>query len=144
MLPNICSRYEEYDASESNSATAEASLTENIPMTTLGASWASSTATWLTLTSIVLLGSNRNRVGSTCRCSCLGTSAWVGALIGKMTLLATGIALSFRLHWVLSAIGPLNILIPSSRSLEIVGALNNLTLRGREPLSSWQRPRLKL
>jgi hypothetical protein len=59
-------------------------------------------------TCIVLLGSNRNRVG-------------------KMTLLATGIALLFRLHWVLSSMSPLNILIHSSRSLEIVGVLNDLT-----------------
>jgi hypothetical protein len=35
----------ECDALESNSTTAEVSLTKNIPMTTSGASWASSTAT---------------------------------------------------------------------------------------------------
>jgi hypothetical protein len=78
---------------------------------------------------IVLFGSNRNKVGSTgrcrCRCSCLGMSAWVGSLVGKMPLLTTGIALSFKLHWVLSSLGPLNILISSSRSLEIVGELND-------------------
>jgi hypothetical protein len=91
-------------------------------------------------TCIVLLGSNRNRVGSTgrcrCRCSCLGMSVQVGALVGKMTLLATSIALSFRLHWVQSSLSSLNILIPSSKSLEIVGALNHLTLLSRESLSS--------
>jgi hypothetical protein len=90
--------------------------------------------------SIVLLDSNRNRVGSTCRCrcrcSCLGMSARVGALVGKMSLLAIDIALPFRLHWVLSSLGPLNILISSSRSLEIVGALNDLVLQSRESLSS--------
>jgi hypothetical protein len=35
----------ECDAPESNSTTVEMSLTENVPMTTFGASWASSTMT---------------------------------------------------------------------------------------------------
>jgi hypothetical protein len=35
----------ECDAPESNSTTAERLLMENVPMTTSGASWASSTAT---------------------------------------------------------------------------------------------------
>jgi hypothetical protein len=43
----------------------------------------------------------------------------------------------------LGHIGPLNTLIPSNRSLEIVGALINLTLWGRESLSSCLRPRLR-
>jgi hypothetical protein len=83
-------------------------------------------------TSIVLLGSNRNRIGSTgrgrCRSSCLGTSARIGVLVGKMTFLTIGIALPFGLQWVLSSLGPLNILISSSRDLDIVGVLNHLTL----------------
>jgi hypothetical protein len=91
-------------------------------------------------TCIVLLGSNKNRVRSTsrcrCRCNCLGASARVGASISKVSLLATGIALSFRLHEVLSTLGPLNIMISSSMSLEIVGELNDLTLQSRKPLSS--------
>jgi hypothetical protein len=99
-------------------------------------------------TSIVLLDSNRNRVGSTgrckCRCNCLGTSARIEALVGKMAFLATGIALLFRLHWVLSSLGPLNILISNSKSLEIVGVLNHLTLLGRKSLSSGLWPQLKL
>jgi hypothetical protein len=48
--------------------------------------------------SIVLLGSNRNKIGSTCRGKCRllkRASAWIGALIGKMTFLTTGIALPF-------------------------------------------------
>jgi hypothetical protein len=45
----------------------------------------------------------------------------VGALVGIVSLLATGISLLFRQHQVLSSLGPLNILIPSSMSLEIVG-----------------------
>jgi hypothetical protein len=47
-------------------------------------------------TCIVLLGSNRNRVESMGRCRCRllrRVSAQIGALIGKMTLLTTGIAL---------------------------------------------------
>jgi hypothetical protein len=39
---------EECDAPESNSTIVDESLMKNIPMTTFGASWASSTATWLT------------------------------------------------------------------------------------------------
>jgi hypothetical protein len=39
----------ECDDPESNNIAAEVSLTKNIPMTTSGASWASSTTTWLTL-----------------------------------------------------------------------------------------------
>jgi hypothetical protein len=49
MLLNICNIYEKCDAPESNSTTAEVSLMRNIPMTTSGASRASSTAAWLTL-----------------------------------------------------------------------------------------------
>jgi hypothetical protein len=62
-------------------------------------------------------------------------SAGVGALVCKISLLTIGIALPFRLHWVLSSLGPLNILISSNRGLEIVGALNDLTLQSRKHLS---------
>jgi hypothetical protein len=99
-------------------------------------------------TSIVLLGSNRNRVGSTgrCRCSCsslIGTWARIQASIGKMTILSTSIALSFSLHWFLRS---QNILTSTSKSLEIVWALNHLMLQGRESLSSrlWSRLILQL
>jgi hypothetical protein len=89
--------------------------------------------------SIVLLGSNRSRIGSmgTSRCRLLRrASAWIGALVGKKTFLTIGMALLFSQHWVLSNLGPLNILISSSRGLEIVGALNYLMLRGGKSLSS--------
>jgi hypothetical protein len=69
---------------------------------------------------LVLLGSNKNRVRSTGR----GMCSYSG-LIG-------------------TSLGPLNTLIPSSRSLEIVGELNHLTLWGREFLSSCLWPWLKL
>jgi hypothetical protein len=92
-------------------------------------------------TGVVLLGSNRNRVGSTgrSRCSCSGlisTSARIGASVDVMSLFTIIVAPTISLLWVLGSLGPLNTLIPSSRSLEIVGALNHLTLWGRESLSS--------
>jgi hypothetical protein len=100
-------------------------------------------------TGIVLLGSNRNRVGSTGRGKCsysrlINKSAWIGALIGVMSLFTIVIAPTVSLLRVLDSLGSLNTLIPSSRSLEVVGALNHLTLCGRESLSSCLRPWLKL
>jgi hypothetical protein len=89
-------------------------------------------------TSIVLLSSNGNSVGSTVRCRRTlwkSTSARIGALIGKMTLLTTGIAVPISGRLVLPSLGPPNTLIPS-RSLEIVGALNDLMLQCKKPLSS--------
>jgi hypothetical protein len=102
-----------------------------------------------TPTGIVLLGSNRNRVGSMGRgrCSCnwlISMSARVGASIGVMSLFTIVVAPTISLSRVLGSLGPLNTLIPSSRSLEIVGALNHLTLWGRESLSSYLQPWLKL
>jgi hypothetical protein len=52
--------------------------------------------------SIVLLGSTRNKIGSTGRCrggySCLRRAGvWIGALVGKVTSLPTSIALLFIL-----------------------------------------------
>jgi hypothetical protein len=92
-------------------------------------------------TGVVLLGSNRNKVGSTGRGRCsynrlTDMSARIGALIGVMSLFTTAIAPTVSLLWVLGSLGPLNTLIPSSRGLEVVEALNHLTLRGRESLSS--------
>jgi hypothetical protein len=100
-------------------------------------------------TDVVLLGSNRNRVGSTGRGRCsysglIGTSARIVASVGIMSLFTTVVAPMISLLRVLGSLGPLNTLIPSSRSLEIVGALNPLTLWGRESLFSYLRPWLKL
>jgi hypothetical protein len=81
--------------------------------------------------SIVLLGSDRNSIGSVGRGRCKllkRVNARIGALVGKMTSLTTGITLLFSQRWILSSPGPLNILISSSRDLEIAGALNHLTL----------------
>jgi hypothetical protein len=100
-------------------------------------------------TSIDLLGNIRNRVGSTSgdRCSSsslIGTGAQIGASVGVMSLVSTVIAHTISLQRVLGSLGPLNTLILSSRSLEIVGALNHLTLRGIKSLSSCLWPWLKL
>jgi hypothetical protein len=91
--------------------------------------------------SIVLSGSNRHRVGSTGRgrCSCsrlIRAGARIRTSIGKMIFLSTSIALPLSQHWVLGSLSPLNILISSSRSLEIVGALNHLILQDGESLSN--------
>jgi hypothetical protein len=92
-------------------------------------------------TCIVLLDSNINIIGSTGRCRCRynclrRAGARIEALGGIVTSFTTSIALLFSRRWVLSSLGPLNILIPSSRNLEIVGTLNHLTFWGRESLSS--------
>jgi hypothetical protein len=86
-------------------------------------------------TGVVLLGSNRNRVGSTGSGKCsysrlTDTSARIGASIGVMSLFTTAIAPTVGLLWVLGSLGPLNTLILSSRGLEVVGALNHLMLWG--------------
>jgi hypothetical protein len=98
---------------------------------------------------VVLLGSDRNRVGSTGRGKCsysrlTDTSAWIGASIGIMSLFTIAIAPMVSLLHVLGSLGSLNTLIPSSRSLEVVGALNHLTLRGRESLTNGMWPWQKL
>jgi hypothetical protein len=87
-------------------------------------------------TGVVLLGSNMNRGGSTGRGRCsysrlTDTSTQIGESIGVMSLFTTAIAPTVSLLWVLGSLGPLNTLIPSSRGLEVVGALNHLTLWGR-------------
>jgi hypothetical protein len=61
-----------------------------------------------------------------------------------MSLFTTVVVPTISLLRVLGSLGPLNTLIPSSKSLEIVGALNHLMLLGRESLSSCLRPGLKL
>jgi hypothetical protein len=98
---------------------------------------------------VVRLGSNRNRVGSTGRARysysrLIDTSVQIGASIGVMSLFTIVIAPMISLLRVLGSLDSLNILIPSSRGLEVVGALNHLTLRGRESFSSCLRPWQKL
>jgi hypothetical protein len=91
--------------------------------------------------SIVLLGYNRNRICSMHRgrCSCsrlISKSTRIEASVGIMSLFSTVDATTISSRQVLGSSGPLNILTPNSRGLKIVGAPNNLTLRGREYLSS--------
>jgi hypothetical protein len=100
-------------------------------------------------TSIVLLGSNRNKVGSMGRGRCSYNwrlDAWtrVGASVSKMTLLSTSKTPPFNLQQVPSNLGSLSILIPSSRGLGIVGALNHLMMHGRKSLPSGLWPQLEL
>jgi hypothetical protein len=90
--------------------------------------------------SVVLLSSNRNKVGSMgrsrCSDSCLTSmGARIRASVGILSLLSTVVAPTISLQWVRGNLGPMNTLIPSSRSLEIIKALNQLTLRGRKFLS---------
>jgi hypothetical protein len=92
-------------------------------------------------TSIVLLGSNKNRVDSIGRGWCsssslISTGAHIGASAGIMSRLSIVVAPTISLHRVLGSLGPLNTLISSSRSLEILGALNHLTPWGRKSLPS--------
>jgi hypothetical protein len=90
---------------------------------------------------VVLLGSNWNRVGSMGRGKCsyrgqIDMSARIGASVDVMSLFTSVVTPIISLLRVLGRLGHLNTLIPSSRSLEIVGALNHLTLWGRESLFS--------
>jgi hypothetical protein len=100
-------------------------------------------------TNIVLLSSNMNRVGSMGRgrCSCnrwVGVWTRVGASVREMTLFSTSKAPPINLQQIRSSLGPLSILISSSRGLEILGALNHLPLWGTKSLSNYLRPRLRL
>jgi hypothetical protein len=70
---------------------------------------------------VVLLGSNRNRVGSMGRGWCsyrrlIDTSVWIGASIVVMSLFTIVIAPTVSLLRVLGSLGSLNTLIPSSRT----------------------------
>jgi hypothetical protein len=100
-------------------------------------------------TYVVLLGSNRNRVGSMGRgrysCSeLISTSARIGESVSVMSLLTIVVSPTINMWWVLGILDPLNTLILNSRSLEIVSVLDHLTLWGRESLSSCMQPWLKL
>jgi hypothetical protein len=98
---------------------------------------------------VVLLGDNRNEVGTTGRDWCsyiwlIIMRARVLTSVRKMTFLSTSEAPPISLQWVLDGLVPLSIMISSSRGLEVVGTLNHLTLRGRTFLSSWLRSIPKL
>jgi hypothetical protein len=81
------------------------------------------------------------------RCSynrLIDMSARIGTSIGIISVFTTAIAPTVSLLWVLDSLGSLNTMIFSSRSLEVVGVLNQLTLRCRESLSSGLQPWQKL
>ncbi len=152
MLPNICSGYERMRCSRIKQhncrSVVDEKCTNDHIWSFLGFLHCDMIDSPM---GVVLLGSNRNRVGSTGRGRCsysrlIDMSAQIGASIGVMSLFTTVIAPTISLLWVLGSLGSLNTLIPSSRSLEVVGALNHLMLWGRESLSSclrpWQRLRL--
>jgi hypothetical protein len=142
MLPKICSRYERMRCSRieqhyCRSVVDEKHTNDNIRsfLRFFHSHMIDSP------TGVVLLGSNRNIFGSTGRGRCsysrlINMSTQIGALIGVMSLFTTAIAPTVSLLRVLGSLGSLNTLIPSSRSLEVVGALNHLTLWHRESLSS--------
>jgi hypothetical protein len=150
MLPNICSRYERMRCSRIEqhyyrSVVDEKHTNDNIR------SFVRFFHSHMidSLTGVILLGIDRNRVGSTGMGNCsysrlTDMSARIGASIGVMSLFTIAIAPTVRLLRVLGSLGSLNTLIASSRSLEVIGALNHLTLQGRESLSSCHWPWLKL
>jgi hypothetical protein len=142
MLPNICSRYERMRCSRIKQnycrSVVDEKHTNDIIKSLLRFFHSHMIDSPM---GVVLLGSNRNRVGSTGRGKCsysklIDTSAWIGASIGVMSLFTIAIAPTVSLLQVLCSLGSLNTLIPSTRSLEVVGALNHLMLQGRESLSS--------
>jgi hypothetical protein len=150
MLPNICSRYERMRCPRIKQHNYRSVIDEKHTndnsmsfLCFLHSNMVDSP------TSVVLLGNNRNRVGSTGRgrCSCnwrVDTWARVWASVSEMTLLSTSKTPPCSLQQVQSNLGPLSILIPSSRGLGIVGVLNHLMLWGRKSLSSDLRPWLEL
>jgi hypothetical protein len=150
MLPNICSRYERIRCSRieqhyCRSVVDEKHINDNIKsfLRFFHSHMIDSPM------GVVLFGSNRNIVGSMGRDRCsysrlTDMSARIGALIGVMSMFTIAIASTVSLLRVLGSLCPLNTLIPSNRILEVVGALNHLTLWGRESLSSCLRPWQKL
>jgi hypothetical protein len=146
MLPNICNKYERMRCSRIKQHNCRSVVDEKYTNDNIKSFLRFFHGHMIdSPLGVVLLVSNRNRVGSmdTGRCSysgLIGTSAQIWASVGIMSLFTTIVAPTISLLWVLGSLGPLNTLIPSSRSLEIVGALNHLTLRGRKSLSSCLRP----
>jgi hypothetical protein len=150
MLPNICSRYERIRSSIIKQHYCRSVIDKKHTNDSIRSFLRFFHSHMIdSPTGVVLLGSNRNRVGSMGRGRCsysrlIDMSAWIGASIGVMSLFTTVIAPMSSLLRVLGRLGSLNTMIPSSRSLKVVGALNHLTLWGRESLSSCLRPWLKL
>jgi hypothetical protein len=136
MLPNICSRYERMRCSRIEqhyyrSVVNEKHTNDNI-MSFLRFFHSHMIDS---PTGVVLLGSNRNRVGSTGRGRCsysglIDMSTQIGASMGVMSLFTTVIAPTISLLSVLGSLGSLNTLIPISRSLEVIGGAESLDVVG--------------
>jgi hypothetical protein len=134
MLPNICSRYERMRCSRIEQHYCRSVIDDKHTNDNIRSFLRFFQSHMIdSPMGVVLLGSNRNRVGSAGRGRCsysrlIDMSAWIGASIGIMSLFTTVRAPTVILLRVLGCLGSLNTLIPSSRSLEVVGALNHLTL----------------
>jgi hypothetical protein len=146
MLPNICSRYERMRCSRIEQHYCRSVVDEKHTNDNIRSFLCFFHSHMIdSPTGVVLLGSNRNRVGCTGRGRCsysklIDMSVQIGASIGVMSLLTIVIAPMISLLQVLGSLDSLNTLIPSSRSLEVVRVLNHLTLQGRESFSSYLRP----
>jgi hypothetical protein len=150
MLPNICNRYERMRCSRIKQYYCRGVVDEKHTNDNIKSFLGFFHSHMIdSLTGVVLLGSNRNRIDSMGRGRCsysrlVDMCARIGASIGIMSMFTTVIAHTVSLLRVLGSLGSLNTLIPCSRSLEVVKALNHVMLWGKESLSSYLRPWLKL
>jgi hypothetical protein len=118
MLPSLCSRYERMRCSRIQQHNCRSVIDEKHINDNIRSFLHFFHGHMLDApTDVDLLGSNRNRVGSMGR----GMSAQIGASVGVMSLFTTVVAPMISLLRVLGSLGPLNTLIPSSRSLEMLG-----------------------
>jgi hypothetical protein len=150
LLPNLCSRYERMRCSKIKQHNCRSAIDEKYTNDNIRSFLRFFHGNMIdSPTGVVLLGSNRNKVGSTGRnrYSCnWWVDAWVrfGASVSEMILLSTSKTPYFSLQQVRSNLGSPNILIPDSWGPGTVGVLNHLTPWGRKSLSSGLRPRLEL
>jgi hypothetical protein len=109
MLPNICSRYERMQCSRIEQHYCRSVIDEKHTNDNIRSFLRFFHSHMIdSHTGVVLLGSNRNEVGSTGRGRCsysrlINTSAWIGASIGVMSLFTTVIAPMITLWWVLGS-----------------------------------------
>jgi hypothetical protein len=128
MLPNICSRYERMRCSRIKQHNCRSVIDEKHTNNNIRSFLHFFHGNMVdSPTSVVLLSSNRNRVGSTGRGRCsynwwVDVWARVGASVSEMTILLTSKTCPFSLQQVRSNLGYLSILIPSSRDLGNVGS----------------------
>jgi hypothetical protein len=127
MLPNICNRYERIQCSRIEQHYCKSVIDEKHTKDNIRSFLCFFHNHMIdSPTDIVLLGSNRNRVGSTGRgrssySKLIDMSVRNGASMRVMSPFTTVIAPMISLLRVLGSLGSLNTLIPSSRSLELLG-----------------------